>query len=388
MPYPEPSGGCPQPRLLLVSAGVPGLGGNGSAGYDLFQRMSRDGAPVHLLNIIDEPAAAFIERSYGADAGNPLRLPNVRTCWLPGPSSQALPVLADLVEVLDPEVVIGFGFTPTLLLKRAAPARRTVLMTGTCRQAQDWVTAHRARDAMALTGRHASGLAPPTLLHSQELAAVEAADLIVTNSRLSLAMMQWFYPGMLGKISPHVVWYAEWICDGARAWLQHSRPFAERDIDVLFVANDWGRREKNFPLAAALAKRFRQRAVHLVGEAESPPTSATCHGFIARSEELFQLMGRARCVVSPSRIDAAPGVLFEASALGCNVVTSRNCGNWELCHPDLLADRCEAAPFAECIDRALRSKYEDNLAHFLTPGSYRDLLATIQALAQPFGPRA
>ena len=34
------------------------------------------------------------------------------------------------------------------------------------------------------------------------------------------------------------------------------------------------------------------------------------------------------------RIDAAPGILFEGAVMGCNLVASKNCGNWEVCHPD------------------------------------------------------
>jgi glycosyltransferase involved in cell wall biosynthesis len=108
------------------------------------------------------------------------------------------------------------------------------------------------------------------------------------------------------------------------------------------------------------------------------------HGLLTERSDLFSLIGRARCLVCPSRMDAAPGVLFEASALGCNVVASRNCGNWELCHGELLADPCEADPFERCIRRALERKYPDNLDRFLNPSSYRRLVLTMAAFAQPF----
>ena len=116
--------------------------------------------------------------------------------------------------------------------------------------------------------------------------------------------------------------------------------------------------------------------------------SVTHHEFLADRGALFELLGRARCVVCPSHIDAAPGVLFEASAMGCNVVASRNCGNWELCHSDLLADPVRLDRFAECSRRALRKKYVDNLEVFLARASYADFVRTLEAFGRPFEPRA
>jgi len=51
---------------------------------------------------------------------------------------------------------------------------------------------------------------------------------------------------------------------------------------------------------------------------------------------VFRLMGNAKTIVSTSRYDAAPGILFEGSVMGCNLVASRNCGNWKICHTELL----------------------------------------------------
>jgi hypothetical protein len=84
-------------------------------------------------------------------------------------------------------------------------------------------------------------------------------------------------------------------------------------------------------------------------------------------------MGRARAVVCPSLFDAAPGILFEGSVMGCNVVTSKNCGNWELCNDELLVSEYTADAFAEAIRRANTAKLPDNLDLFLEPSSYRAL---------------
>jgi len=101
---------------------------------------------------------------------------------------------------------------------------------------------------------------------------------------------------------------------------------------------------------------------------------------VADREAMLSLMGNARTVVCPSRIDAAPGILFEASALGCNVVASRNCGNWELCHPELLVESYGRAEFVAKCGYAITRKLADRMDRFLQPGSYADLVDTLMVL--------
>ena len=376
-----------KPRVLFASLSVPGMGGSSTAAYDLFTRMCEDGGTAHFLNLVEEQRAALVEFTYGPAAGNPGALPNVHNYWLPRDFSAPQPELTALVEALDPDVIIGVGWIAAGALLRAAPGRRTVLLTGSCRSAQDYVTTGRAKDVVSLidTLRASPDMA---LRQSEgERDVYQSCGLVLTHSSQTFELVQRFFPRALGKIYPEVFWFAEWICDGARMWAHRARSFDQRDIDVLFIATRWSRREKNSPLMQALARRFRQAAVHVVGDASGLPPSVTHHGFVAERERLFDLLGRARCVVCPSLMDAAPGVLFEAAVLGCNVVASRNCGNWEVCHPDLLADPCELERFADCIERALGRKYQDQLDRFLVPSSYDSLVRTIAAFASPFEAR-
>ena len=59
--------------------------------------------------------------------------------------------------------------------------------------------------------------------------------------------------------------------------------------------------------------------------------------------------------------------------MGCNVVTSKNCGNWQLCHPDLLVDVFHVSAFVSCVRLAATRQYEDNMAFFHDMHSYDDL---------------
>ena len=371
-------------RFLIGSPGVPGYGGLPTAGYRLFARLLADGRDVSFVNLIGTSDAAIIARVFGPGAGNPERLPHVHECRLheaDGTSS-----LAELVSESDADVLIGLGHAATIALRSAAPGRRVVFMAGTCRQAQDTVTRGLARDGASLEAALASGITQPLFRHRDEERALEACDILVAHSPLTLSLFERCYPVWIGRIWPEVTSWAEWICDGALPWRARARPFDERDIDLCVVAADWSRREKNYPWVEALAAQRTGMSIHVIGQVPREIPGVTHHGLVASRDEVMTLMGRSRCVAAPSLIDAAPGVLFEAAIMDCNVVASRNCGNWELCAPDLLVEPFEFAVFADAVRRARVVKRADGLDTFLARAGYADLLDTLDALARPLTP--
>lgn len=374
------------PRFLFASFQVPGIGGSSTAAFDLFARMSREGRDVHYLNLIAEDPA-YIAATFGAAAGNPLGMPGVLDYWIEGAESERQDELARMVQDVRPDVVLGFGFPAALLIRRNVPDARTVLMTGSCRQAAAYVTTGRASSALDLARRLKSARRPPRILAHGERIAVERCDLVITHSQSTLDFMTVFFPASIQRIYPRPISYAEWIADAVLPWKHLARPFESRDIDALFVANNWDRAEKNFPLVQRLAARLPGLRIHVAGDAPRALKGVAHHGFVAGRGELFELLGRSKCVVSPSLIDAAPGVLFEAAAMGCNVVASANCGNADICHPMLVPESLEPRAFAECVERGVRMKYEDNLGAYLSRGSYADLTATLDAFANPFQSR-
>jgi glycosyltransferase involved in cell wall biosynthesis len=369
--------------MVLGSFEVPGLGGSSTASFNLFARMQAEHRDVHYVNLIHGNEGKFRE-IFGPSVGNPQGLSNVTNCWLTGSVDDVHPQIGTLVESINPSIVVGFGYIAALLVKRAAPTRPTVLITGTCRQAQDYVSSGRTKDAITLRQTLAHTARPLRLVNGGERTSMERCDFLIAHSTLVLEFVDSFFAPLRGKIYPQVISSSEWICDGARAWQQYAREFDRRDIDALFIATDWDRPEKNYRLVESIARRLRGRAIHVVGDVPRSLRSVSHHGLVADRSELFELVGRARSVICPSLMDAAPGILFEGSVLGCNVIASRNCGNWELCHPELLVDPYDADGFVECIERGAKRKYKDNLESFLALRSYDDLMKTLDAFARPF----
>jgi glycosyltransferase involved in cell wall biosynthesis len=346
--------------------------------------MLRDGHDVHFLNVVELTQADRIARTFGSGAGNPRALPNVRTCFLEGPRNETRHEFTRLVDNVAPDAIVAHGYIAAALVAGSAPGRRLACITGSCRQARDWLETGWAWDMIGLSRLLDRRAYPPPVVEAVERTAMIGSHMVLTHSEQTQDMMQRFFPSLAHRIHPTVFSFAEWICEDADPFLPAARPFHERDIDLLFVASDWNRWEKNWPWVRTIARRRPRARVHVVGSVPEPIPGATHHGFLATRAALFELLARTRCVACPSRSDAAPGVLFEAAAMGCNVVASRNCGNWSLCHDALVADPFTVDALVACTDRAISARYDDNLDAYLARHSYDDLVATLTAFGRPF----
>lgn len=375
-----------RPRFLFASMEPPGRGGSGTAGFELSQQMLADGHDVHSVSLFERRDSLFHSFVFGAPWGQHREGRNTHGCRLGKALEGPHPALEALVGEIAPDVIIGLGYRATVAVERARGTARLVLFAGTCKQAQDSVTTGRARDAISLARRLDRGDLTPRIINQEERAAVHRSDLVIANSELSLAMFHRFFPAHRGTIYPEAVFAAEWIAAAAHARRVPVLPFGERDIDVLFVASSWHRTIKNLPWVKAIARHLHGSRVHLAGESGDLPASITSHGFVASRHEMCALMARARCVACPSRMDSAPGILYEASALGCNVVASRNCGNWEICHPDLLVEPFHVDVFVDRIRRAVVRPYPDRMQSLLDRHTYARFIAAMNGLTRPFVP--
>lgn len=365
-------------KLLLGCYEAPGFGGASTSAYELFRAMRADGIDLHFVNLIDERDRVFFEYTFGCRLGNPDGLPAVSNAFINESFFAPQPQLAQMIDRRAPDVMIGVGYVAAAVLKATAPECRLVYLTTGCRLAEEIVRGGDANAFRLLTG----GPTPSRRLTyvDDQRRALSDADLVITHSGQTRDFLLRFYPEQSGKIYPRVIWFAEWIHAAARRDLPAPPRFAEREIDVLFIASSWDRRVKNYGLVRRVAEQLKSHSVHVVGDVEKPIVNVTHHGFLARRESVLALMGNTRVVASPSLVDSAPGVLFEASALGCNVVASKNVGNYRLCHPDLLVDPFTPEGFVERIALAAERPFADNIDEFVLSGSYADLIETLAVL--------
>lgn len=368
-------------RVLLVSYEAPGLGGAATSAYALFWKMQRDGIDAHFVNLISEVDLPYVEYVLGRRYDNPKGLPNVWSCVLKDPLYRRHEPLARLVDGIAPSVAVASGDIATVLLKRAAPEVLVVFVAGGSEQVGHRLALGRAPAGVAGLGPRPRTVRAPAVVYGRESAAAAAADLIVAASDLTRALFDHSFPFWhTCKLFPETIWKAEWIGEAAAAEGASSRPFDERTLDLLFVASSWSRAEKNLRMVRRVAARCPGLRIGIVGESDAPVAGATPYGFIGDARRVLALMGDAKAVVCPSLFDASPGVLFQASIMGCNVVASRNCGNWMICHDDLLVEPFGEDGFVEAVGRAVGKKYPDNMRYFLERRSYARLLEVLAVL--------
>lgn len=367
-------------KILLASYEVPGYGGASTASYRLLDFLRASGYPTSFVNLIDEQDAEFFRYVFGPSVGNPRSLENVHNCELAGRLYGPHPELTRLVDEIQPDVMIGAGFIAALLLARAAPSGPLVFLTTGCQQLKNAIMRKRVSSYLDVKKEIERGIRRPDITSPEERSAMDAASLVVVHSEMTRDLYGYYFPHHTGRIAPETLSFARWIHADALEHADLARPFEERDIDVLFVASDWRRPEKNGAFVQRIASLMKGRRVAIAGEIERPPRHATSHGLVASRRETFALMGRARVVVSPSSFDTAPGVLFEASALGCNVVASENCGNASLCEEGLLVREFTPRAFAGAAERALESKRQDNIESFLSTAAFDNFLETLDVL--------
>jgi glycosyltransferase involved in cell wall biosynthesis len=363
---------------MLCGYEVPGYGGASTAGYDLFRKMTSDGIDAQFVNLIDERDGEFFTAAFGPQLGNPASLIGVHNVTI-SPARDPQLELQRLIEDVSPDVIVGIGTVATAILRENAPGRRLVFYTSGCSQAEIMILAGYAADAMGLRRLFERSKYAPPIQSRNERNSFRGAELVIANSPMTREFLAHTFAREVGKIYRRVIWSAEWTYESALQYRGSARPFEEREIDLLFAASSWDRAIKNVSMVKKIAARFRHSSIHIAGDVSAPIPRVIHHGLIS-TRSLMELMGNTRTVVCPSLIDSAPGILYEASAMGCNVVASRNCGNWSLCHPELLADRCHINPFAQCIGRSLTRSYPDNMTQFLVPGSYSDLIETLRVM--------
>ena len=349
-------------KLLLACNQVPNYGGASTTFYILFEILQSAGWDVHYLNIIERNRLKFYQNTFGNRSGNPRKLRNVHKFLFQNGGS--LPYLKVLIEIIKPDLMIGKNFIAPYLLKRQRPDIETWFFPSSSSQIRNGIYEGMIRSEVeALEIIKSNGNSIP-ISWIPEIKAVESADRIISHTKTTNFWFNHFYPRHKHKISEKILWSAPLIHKNLQNQTSGLKKFANRPIDILFVANRWSRAEKNYEMVKQIIKSCKGLNIHVVGECEEEVEGALYHQFLIH-DKVINLMKNTKSVISTSTYDPAPNVLFEASVMGCNVIASKNCGNWELCHPELLVEPYCLESYVEKIHLSLTKRFEDNLEYFL-----------------------
>jgi len=361
-------------RVLVGCYEVPHFGGGNTARYRLFRRMQEGGVAADYVNLIHPADGEYFRLVFGEVMGNPDGLDNTHNCVLGDELFGPQPAVEKIIVERDPEVLLAGGYIAARLLKEAAPERKVVLMTTGCQAMKTAIARGMVPDYLSFRRAAARGDGVRWPVAGPEKRAVSLADFIVAHSPWVKHLFECFYPSQTGKMYTKLLSIAPFVYEAARPYASWRRPFDERTIDVLFVASDWRRPEKNFDWVKQIVAACPDLRIHVVGNVDGHGDDATFHHLVPDHERLLKLYGDAKTCACPSRFDAAPGVLFEASAMGCNVVCSRNCGNWALCHPELVADPFTLDVFLDRIRLSVSRPFPDRRNLFLQTNVYEELM--------------
>jgi len=283
----------------------------------------------------------------------------------------------NFIEELGPDILLGMGYEAAYLLKSAAPEKRLLFLTNGCERVEQYIVTNRVKDANNLNDSINRTIFAPKILNQLENKTVEISDLIVVSSDLIKQFFHYFYESKMRKIYSDIICFGEWIYKDALDYSELKRPFSERNIDMIYVVSSWTRPEKNYSMVRKIVSIMKCLNIHIVGEVDKLLPKAKHHGLITNREYLFSLLGNTKTVVCTSLFDPAPGILYEASAFDCNIVASKNCGNWQICNENLLVDPYSIDKFIEKISLSLKNRFVDNMDYFIKSSSLKNLIDII-----------
>ena len=358
--------------ILLGCFEPPSFGGASTSAYQLFKSLDQE-FETRYLTLVQQDTVQSLRPYLGEGMLNPDSLGDVSSCVLNEPPFGPQRELQLMIDEIDPALLVGIGYIAAYILKKARPDLPLILITTGCEQVKNALRDGTASSVQELlTGRAAA-----RVTNAIESAAFSQAEVVITHSDLIRRICEIYFPEHRPRLLDDVLWFYDWIHGAATRNPTAGQDFQTRDIDILFIASDWSRVEKNYPLVKALAKQYENRSIHIIGLADDPIETATHHGLLPH-REVLEILGRARVLVCPSLFDAAPGVLFEGAAMGCNLVASKNCGNHDVCHPELVANACTLDAFASCIDRALSLTLPANTRRFQEAHGLQRLIGVLE----------
>lgn len=347
-------------KIIFVRNSFPYKGGSSTILYLLFQAMQRHLPNAEYWNLITERDRDIGIKHYGPAWSNPKGLKNVKTFLLDGNIKKQK--IKNALAEAQAEVILSKSRISTELLKTLRPNVEMWHLTSTSGAIKNAIAGgyySSMQDAIRKIKNHNL----PRAYYSEEHTAIRHADRVLFHSATMKLWYYNFYPEFREKMGDEVFWDYTILQKHLEEPEVTNHNWDKRPVDLMFVASDWDRPEKNFTLMQKICNHFKRRKISAVGFLpQSLPKNVIAFNTMTHGD-LMQAMQNTKVVVSPSRYDEAPNILFEGAINGCNIVCSKNCGNYRLVPEDFIAD-LNMRDFARKIKKALVQKKELNKKYF------------------------
>jgi len=166
----------------------------------------------------------------------------------------------------------------------------------------------------------------------QEFQSLELAKKVIFNSELTCSLFQTFYKEKVKHYSIINTSLFQNIIPPSNENLS-TRPY-----DLLFICSDFNRKIKNCKFVKKLFQqaKFTSLKKLVIGQGDLFDTGVpNIEIYPPQPNHLISsFMKQCKVLVFPSLFDSSPNTVYEALESGCNVVISKNIGNWKQFHKD------------------------------------------------------
>jgi len=157
-----------------------------------------------------------------------------------------------------------------------------------------------------------------------ETEAMNISKKIVPNSELTKTLISKSYPEHIGKIYHPINTSLLPVND----YVYVDMP---KDIDIVYISSDSGRKIKNIDLATNIFKHFKKYDKLLIGKCNVQDIENTTltNDLISRPN-VMKCLAKSKLLICPSFFDSNPNVVYEALANHCIPMLSKNIGTANL----------------------------------------------------------
>jgi len=190
----------------------------------------------------------------------------------------------------------------------------------------------------------------------EELECNNCVDLIICNSNLSKKLFSKIYPSFISKICP-VIYDTSQYVDQSILPIRHK--VSEKSYDVVICCSDLSRKNKNTDFLIPILKQacFHSCKKAIIGknyENYVDIENTTCFGLLSQVKCL-DIIGKSKIILVPSKFDANPNIVREASKLKCIPLITNNVGNSDLYPESFVCDSFQETEWTEKIKNLLEN---------------------------------
>jgi hypothetical protein len=143
----------------------------------------------------------------------------------------------------------------------------------------------------------------------------------------------------------------------------NNNNFNEREYDIIFIAYNWKRNIKNYKLVIDIINKIEidPKKIIVIGNEQIKYNKNIVSIDYLENNKINDLLKKCKTLIITSYYDSNPNVLIEGVANGCNIVTTKNVGNYEnIDNRGLVINYNDISEWIKIITNSLKERYKYN----------------------------